>query len=200
MRKKADGYYDKFKKLSESENWKDDTTGWIGTIKNLTTELRNLDLDRLQKEKLEAQANLRYSELRNENSAIKYGLPLFTLVITVISLFLTLDSENFFSYHLMKIGRFFELNLFSSSTANANTFCIIMFLVVMVVAVAIVSVFCEICRNNRKKEIIYYQTKLKIIEIVEDEKKNNSKTTNDNKRKSYIVEVDEVSEELEEKV
>lgn len=200
MRKKPDGYYDKFKKLSESENWKDDTTGWIGTIKNLTTELRNLDLDRLQKEKLEAQANLRYSELRNENSAIKYGLPIFTLVITVISLFLTLDSENFFSYHLMKIGRFFELNLFSSSTANANTFCIIMFLVVMVVAVVIVSVFCEICRINRQKEIIYYQIKLKIIEIVENEKKNNNKTTNDNKRKSYIVEVDEIGEELEEKV
>ena len=156
--------------------------------------------DRLQKEKLEAQANLRYSELRNENSAIKHGLPIFTLVITVISLFLTLDSENFFSYHLMKIGRFFELNLFSSSTANANTFCIIMFLVVMVVAVVIVSVFCEICRTKRQKEIIYYQIKLKIIEIVEDEKKNNNKTTNDNKRKSYIVEVEEIGEELEEKV
>ena len=70
----------------------------------------------------------------------------------------------------------------------------------MVVAVVIVSVFCEICRINRQKEIIYYQIKLKIIEIVENEKKNNNKTTNDNKRKSYIVEVDEIGEELEEKV
>lgn len=65
MRKKQD-YFGKFNELFESENWKNDTSGWTGVINNLTTELRNLDPYLLGKEKLEAQANLRYSELNNE--------------------------------------------------------------------------------------------------------------------------------------
>lgn len=170
MRKEPDGYYNKFKKLSGSENWKDDTTGWTGTINNLTTELRNLDLDRLQKEKLEAQANLRYSEIRNENVILKYGLPIASFFSSTAALLISLFEDN--------------------AVTNAKSIALV--LSSFFIAVAILYIIGEWCRNSRVKEIIYYQTKLKIIEIVEDEKKSNSdKRVATGNKKCYMVEVEE---------
>lgn len=190
MRKEPDGFFDKFKELSENEDWKDGATEWKRTINKLTTELRNLDLDHLQKEKLEAQANLRYSELRNENSAIKYGLPIVSLILSVIAIATSIIPT------LADLLKTTESNT-EVLTEKAINFvlcfmCVFLVLVGMVILIYFVYAICERYRNNRQKEIVYYQTKIKIIEIVEDEKKSNgNKRVATGNKKCYVVEVEE---------
>ena len=177
MRKKPDGYFREAKRMLKNEDWGSKTKNrgrktkdWSEFVDGLKADLRKLGTDRLEKEKLEAQANLRYSELKNENVIIKYGLPIISLFSSTVALLISLFGDN--------------------TIPNAGEVAFI--LLVLFGLISLGCLFGESIRNGRQKEIIYFQTKIIIIEQIEDEKKNNSdKIAATDNKKCYVVEVEE---------
>lgn len=179
MRKEPDGYFGKAKRMLKNEDWgrktKDrgrKTKDWSEFVDRLKADLRKLGTDRLEKEKLEAQANLRYSELRNENSAIKYGLPVASLAISAITLLYSIIPT--IVEIIKKHTSDAEEAAKEAADFATNAVCAFFFLVAIVTLLGVICIICELIRNSRQKQIIYYQTKLQIIESIEKNEKNNS--------------------------
>ncbi|MBO4971391.1 MAG: hypothetical protein J6D45_01090 [Clostridia bacterium] len=197
MRKKPDNYFGKAKRMFNEENWGIDTNQWSEFIDSLKANLMMYGDDRLQKEKLEAQANLRYSELRNENSAINYGLPIASLTISTIALLYSIIPT---IVEIIKDHTSDAAEVAKEAVDFAtNSLYAFFFLVAMVALISVICIICELIRNIRQKQIIYCQTKLRIIEIIENEKKLLSKcdvNTSNKTTKCYIVEITETKTEL----
>lgn len=172
MRKKPDNYFGKAKRMFEKEKWSNKKNKWLTLVNCLEDKLRKLNDNNLQKEKLEAQANLKYCELRNENSAIKYGLPVASLAISAITLLYSIIPT--IVEIIKKHTSDAEEAAKEAADFATNSVCAFFFLVAIVTLLGVICIICELIRNSRQKQIIYYQTKLQIIESIEKNEKNNS--------------------------
>lgn len=188
MRKKPDGYFRKAKRMLKNEDWGSKTKNrgrktkdWSEFVDRLKADLRKLGTDRLEKEKLEAQANLRYRELRNENSAINYGLPITSLTVSTIALLYSLIPTivEIIKDHTSDAAEAAK----EATDFTTNSLYAFFFLVAIVVLISVICIICELIRNSRQKQIIYYQTKLQIIESMEKHEENKSVCNSNSSKK-----------------
>ena len=132
------------KALYKREFKNEKITDWSDLVEHMKDELKKISIERLEKEKLETEANLEHCEQHNENVIIKYGLPIVSLVFSTLSLLFSLVEK-------------VDVQTVEKITDH---------LINIIVITAVFYIFGEICRNTQRKNIIYYKTKLRIIESI----------------------------------
>ena len=92
--------------------------------------------------------NLQYCEQHSENTVITHGLPMGSFLFGILSIIISLLPNG-------------------SGVEVSKIACWLAFWSMVIVAIF---AYCERLRKKRKKEIVYYQTLLNIIESIEKEK------------------------------
>lgn len=135
-------------KLFHNENWTKQPNKWSSWADCVKENLSALETKELKKVKWKTQANLQYCEQHSENTVITHGLPMGSFLFGILSIIISLLPNG-------------------SGVEVSKIACWLAFWSMVIVAIF---AYCERLRKKRKKEIIYYQTLLNIIESIEKEK------------------------------
>lgn len=137
-------------KLFHNENWTKQPNKWSSWVDSVKENLSALQPKDFEKVKWKTKANLQYCEQHSENSVITHGLPMGSFLFGILSIIISLLPNG-------------------SGVEVSEIACWLIFWSMVIVAVFI---YCERLRKKRKKEIVYYQALLNIIESIEKGKVN----------------------------
>jgi len=143
---------------------------WHQKIIKAKQKLKNLDDDALAKEKLETQIKLANATMQNRNTALEFGVPVASLVFSVISILFSIRLAEPTSYEI--IDQKIEPIL---SKGVSCTILAAMFLCVCTLAALLILIICQFFCKKRKHEVFYYQTILNIIESIEKEREHSNR-------------------------
>lgn len=114
--------------------------------------------------KLKTQTNLAKATLQNRNTALEFGVPVASLVFSVISILFSIRLAEPTSYDILdqKVEPILSKGI-------SCTILAAMFLCVCTIAALLVLIICQSFCKKRKHEVFYFQTLLNVIASIEEE-------------------------------
>ena len=153
------------------EDWKKELSSAPNKMNDIKRELESMDSEKLKAFKLKTQTNLAKATLQNRNAAVEFGIPVASLIFSILALIIPLFSNDSPGYFILQIKHFFQVIASESNSQNSNASAITSFLSIFGILMFFVFIFCEYYRFRRKHEVFYYQTILNIIESMEEKAK-----------------------------
>ena len=153
------------KKFFNNEDWKEKSSNTLPTLDGIKRELESMDPKELIAFKLKTQTNLAKATLQNRNTALDFGVPVASLVFSVISILFSIRLAEPTSYNIL--GQKIEPIL---SKGFSYTIWAAMFLCICTLAALLILIICQFFCKKRKHEVFYYQTMLNIIASIEEER------------------------------
>lgn len=154
-------------KFFHNEDWNEEPGKMPPTMDSIKRELENMEPGELKAFKLKTQTNLAKSTLQNRNTALEFGVPVASLVFSILAIIVSFYPEEPTTYIASPFFLFFQA-IVPINSDNGISFRTTIFLVL--VAIVIVTVLL-ICRHycEHKYEVFYYQTLLNVIASIEEE-------------------------------
>jgi hypothetical protein len=155
-------------KKNVEENAKDTQETWQEKITEARQELTSLSIDELKKRKIKAQTNLEKATLQNRNSSLEFGVPVASLVFSVLAIIVSLRPEEHAKYVIFPFFLFFQT---IASKKSSNGLFVLIAIILVLFTIAIVGVILRGWWHNRqrKHQVFYYKTMLNIIASIEEE-------------------------------
>lgn len=153
------------KKFFNNEDWKEKPSNTLPTMDGIKRELESMDPKELIAFKLKTQTNLAKATLQNRNTALDFGVPVASLVFSVISILFSIRLAEPTSYNIL--GQKIEPIL---SKGFSYTIWAAMFLCICTLAALLILIICQFFCKKRKHEVFYYQTMINIIASIEEER------------------------------
>lgn len=155
-------------KKSAEVNAKDTKKTWQAKITEARQMLASLSIDELKKRKIKAQTNLAKATLQNRNSSLEFGVPVASLVFSVLAIIVSLWPEEHAKYVIFPFFLFFQT---IASKKSSNGLFVLIAIILVLFTIAIVGVILRGWWHNRqrKHQVFYYQTMLNIIASIEEE-------------------------------
>ena len=156
------------RKFFNNEDWKEDSNGTLPTMEGIKRDIESMDFKELKAFKLKTKTNLAKATLQNRNTALEFGVPVASLVFSILAIIVSFYPEEPTTYIASPFFLFFQA-IVPINSDNGVSFRTTIFLVL--VAIVIVTVLL-ICRHycEHKYEIFYYQTLLNVIASNEEER------------------------------
>ena len=153
------------KKFFNNEDWNVEPSKMPPTMDGIKQDLESMNPEKLKEFKLKTQTNLAKATLQNRNTALDFGVPVASLVFSVISILFSIRLAEPTSYNIL--GQKIEPIL---SKGFSYTIWAAMFLCICTLAALLILIICQFFCKKRKHEVFYYQTMLNIIASIEEER------------------------------
>lgn len=147
-----------------NEDWKEDPNDTLPTLEGIKRDIESMDFKELKAFKLKTQTNLAKATLQNRNTALEFGVPVASLVFSVISILFSIRLAEPTSYDILdqKVEPILSKGI-------SCTILAAMFLCVCTIAALLILIICQSFCKKRKHEVFYYQTLLNVIASIEEE-------------------------------
>lgn len=162
------------KKFFNNEDWNVELGQMPPTMDGLKRELENMETGELNAFKLKTQTNLAKATLQNRNAAVEFGIPVASLIFSILALIIPLFSNDSPGYFILQIKHFFQVIASESNSQNSNASAITILLFVVGILMFATFIVCEVIRLRRKHQVFYYQTMLNIIASIEEEREHSN--------------------------
>ena len=152
------------------EDWKKELSSAPNRMNDIKQELESITPEKLKAFKLKTQTNLAKATLQNRNAAVEFGIPVASLIFSILALIIPLFSNDSPGYFILQIKHFLQVITSNSNSQNSNVSAITSLLSIFGILMFVIFIFCEGIRLRRKHEVFYYRTILNIIASIEEER------------------------------
>ena len=91
------------------EDWKKELSSAPNRMNDIKRELESKDPGELKAFKLKTQTNLAKATLQNRNAAVEFGIPVASLIFSILALIIPLFSNDSPGYFILQIKHFFQV-------------------------------------------------------------------------------------------
>ena len=139
------------------EDWKKELSSTPNKMNDIKRELESMDAEKLKAFKLKTQTNLVKATLQNRNAAVEFGIPVASLIFSILALIIPLFSNDSPGYFILQIKHFLQVITSNSNSQNSNVSAITSLLSIFGILMFVIFIFCEGIRLRRKHEVFYYR-------------------------------------------